>query len=140
MVQCGLGLAIDIDSINAITNQTTITVTGELDSTNYVVWVNGVKATATGGGNLSAYNVPVNSAGTAVFEALAIPTSDNGGYGMNNGGGGFNSSMLNPGNPGSTTGYHARLSRLRRINCRPLSGHRYADFRHSVDRVRRGDQ
>jgi len=100
VVQSSLGLTIDPNSIDDITNQTTITVTGALDTAGYAVWVNGVQAAfAPNGTDWSAYNVPVNGAGTAVFEALAIPTSDNGGYGTNNGGGGTNSSLQNPGNP-----------------------------------------
>ena len=62
------------------------TVTGTIDSSNYTVWVNGVKSTnyaanGLGGWNWSVDNVPIPAGGTAVIQALAIPNSDNGGNG-----------------------------------------------------------
>ena len=76
-------------------------VTGTINSTNYIVWVNGVKANNTGGNTWAATNVPMETAGTAAIQARAIPLSDNGGNGTG-GGGGTNTSLDDPGNPGST--------------------------------------
>ena len=81
-------------SVPDITNQTTVQVGGTVDS-GYTVWVNGVQATDLGGGYWTAYNVPVNGAGTAVFEAIAVASS----VSLTGGGGGTNSTLQNPGNP-----------------------------------------
>jgi hypothetical protein len=96
VVQSAIHMA--FTAIPDITNQVEVTVQGTIDTGGYAVWVNGVLATQSGM-SWEADNVPVNGAGTAVFEALAIPASDNGGYGNNNGGGGTNSTLQNPGNP-----------------------------------------
>jgi hypothetical protein len=63
-----------------------IVVRGTIDSTNFTVWVNGVRATNfTDNGNgtwhWQAYPVPLNSGGTATIQAVAIPNSVNGGQG-----------------------------------------------------------
>jgi len=63
-----------------------VTVTGTIDSTNFTVWVNGVVTTnVTDNGNgtwhWEAYDVPLNSGGTATIQAVAIPNSVNGGQG-----------------------------------------------------------
>jgi hypothetical protein len=63
-------------------------VTGSIDSTNYTVWVNGVKAWLNANGTWIASNAPVTPGGTAVFQARAIPNNDNGGNGTGGGGGG----------------------------------------------------
>ena len=77
-----------------ITSQTTVQVPGTVDS-GYTVWVNGVQAANFGGGAWLAYNVPVNGAGTAVFQAMAVASS----VSLTGGGGGTNSTLLNLGNP-----------------------------------------
>jgi hypothetical protein len=78
-----------------------VTVTGTInDPTDYTVWVNGVKASYTDdNGDWEADDVPTTPGGTAVFQARAIPNSDNGGNGT--GGGGTAASYANPGNPSS---------------------------------------
>ncbi len=62
-------------------------VNGTINSSDYTVWVNGTKALLTGDSWL-ATNVPVSAGGTAVFQARAIPSSDNDGYGSAAGTGG----------------------------------------------------
>ena len=66
-----------------------IPVTGTIsDSSDYTVWVNGVKATLNGDGTWTANNVYLPTGGTAVLQARAIPNSDNGGNGTGGTGGG----------------------------------------------------
>jgi len=94
-------VALNITYIDPITTQSAITVSGTINLTNYTVWVNGVMATNfPWDGNdypWTAYNVPVNGAGTAVIQASAIPDSET--NGLTGGGGGTNSSLSDPGNP-----------------------------------------
>ena len=83
-----------------ITCLTTADVSGTINSTGYSVWVNGLETTVLspcrpGLWSWTIPNVPVNGAGTAVFQAEAIPT----GGGYTGGGGGTNSTLQNPGNP-----------------------------------------
>jgi hypothetical protein len=105
--------------INAITdnlNQPTVTVSGTINATNYTVWVNGVAATNFGWNGTTypwtAYNVPMNGAGSAVVQACAIPQTptDNNGNGTTNGGGGTNSSLSNPGNPSAPDALYAEIN------------------------------
>ena len=98
VVQSSVGLS--ITTSDAITTQTAIGVSGTMDTTGYLVWVNGVLANQSGG-NWTAYNVPVNGDGVQVIQACAIPNTpaDNYGYGTGPGVGGTNSSLSNPGNP-----------------------------------------
>ncbi len=78
----------------------TVTVYGSInDANDYTVWVNGVKATLNGD-SWEADNVPNTPGGTAVFQARAIPNTDNGGNGSG-GSGGASASYTNPGNPDS---------------------------------------
>lgn len=78
----------------------TVTVTGTINLSDHTVWVNGVRATLNGDGTWSASDVPPGSGGTAVFQAVAIPNSDNGGNGSGGGAGGGASQ----GNPTSAAG------------------------------------
>jgi hypothetical protein len=76
-------------------------ITGKIDSTNFTVWLNGIKVTnytsdGQGAWNWQVEQVPHGSGGTAVFQAVAIPNSDNGGNGSGGSGGGM-------GNPGSSS-------------------------------------
>jgi hypothetical protein len=64
-----------------LAGQTLAIVTGTINSSDYTVWVNGVKAFMNGDGTWVASNTPVNAGGTAVFQARAIPNWDNGGNG-----------------------------------------------------------
>ena len=82
-----------------------VTVTGTIDAGGYSVWVNGVKA-ALNGTAWEADNVPTTPGGTAVFEARAIPNSDNGGNGTG-GSGGSSASYADPGNPNSAQAHDA---------------------------------
>jgi hypothetical protein len=96
-------LVLTFSSIPAISWQQKMDVAGSINSSSYSVWVNGVEATNfvdLGGGVLgwTAYNVPVNGNGTALIQAEAIPSTDNGGKGTG-GGGGTNSTLSNAGNP-----------------------------------------
>jgi hypothetical protein len=99
-----------IGPIGDITDQTSVWIQGTISAPDYSVWVNGVEATNLYG----VYDtnefpndymywcavVPVNSGGTALFEALAIPNGDHGGNGTpGTGGHGTNSTLQNPGNP-----------------------------------------
>jgi hypothetical protein len=68
------------------------TVTGTINSTNYTVWVNGVKATVNDSGAWTADNVPI--APQRLVQAAAIPNADNGGNGSG-GGAGLNPSSAN---------------------------------------------
>ncbi|MDE3066320.1 MAG: hypothetical protein KGJ60_02085, partial [Verrucomicrobiota bacterium] len=52
-----------------------MTIYGTINSSDYTVWVNGVKATVDGSGNWEADNMPNTPGGTAVFQARAIPTA-----------------------------------------------------------------
>ncbi len=78
-----------IDPISA--NQTTVT--GEINSNTFTVWVNGTKATMSSSPNgngvytWEADNVPIPPNGSLV-QVTAIPNSDNGGYGSWGNGGG----------------------------------------------------
>ena len=94
------GVILTLTPSSDITWQTTMEVSGTINSTGYSVWVNGLETTTLndcGGGlwSWSIPNVPVNGTGTAVFQAEAIPT----GGGYSGGGGGTNSTLQNPGNP-----------------------------------------
>jgi hypothetical protein len=95
-------VALNITYIDPITTQSAITVSGTINVTNYTVWVNGVMATNYPWDGTdypwTAYNVPVNGAGTAVIQASAIPDIPADGNG-NGTGSGTNSSVANPGNP-----------------------------------------
>ena len=82
-------------------NDPFITVTGTISTNDCKVWVNGVEVTNVSGGDWSVEGVPVNAGGTAVVQARAIPTSDNGGNGTG-GSGGQSASFDNPGNPNSS--------------------------------------
>ena len=95
---------ITFTSIPAISNQTSITVQGTIDTTGYMVWVNGVQATSDQDGtDWTAWNVPLNGTGTAVIQARAIPVTPADNYGNGSGGGGgTNSTLQNPGNPDPT--------------------------------------
>jgi hypothetical protein len=78
-----------------------ISVNGKIsDSSDYTLWVNGVKATLNGDGTWTANNVYLPSAGVAVIQARAIPNSDNGGNGTGGSGGGA-VTYDNMGNPSS---------------------------------------
>jgi hypothetical protein len=96
----------NVQSSVAITITSTIgsAMSGTIDLSNYLVWVNGVCATnfIWTGSNYAwtAYNVPVNGNGTVVAQVRAIPmdAADNFGNGTG-GGGGINSGPSNPGNP-----------------------------------------
>jgi len=102
-------VAITIDPITDNLNQPTVNVTGTISVSNYTVWVNGVSVMATNFGWTgtayfwSAINVPVNGAGCAVLQVVAIPdtAADNYGNGTTPGGGSTNCSLSNPGNPGA---------------------------------------
>jgi hypothetical protein len=67
-------LGLNIDPVSA--GQTTVT--GEINSTNYTVWVNGSPATNNGDGTWTA-QIPSIGVGGGRVQALAIPNSDNGG-------------------------------------------------------------
>lgn len=83
VVQGNLGLSVD----PIVTNQTMVT--GEIASSGYTVWVNGVKATNNNNGTWSAYNVPI-PANSSLVQVTAIPNTDNGGNGSGDGGSGVN--------------------------------------------------
>jgi hypothetical protein len=68
----------------------------------FPLWVNGMEVTNVSGGNWYVVGVPLNAGGTAVVQARAIPTSDNGGHGAG-GSGGASSTYENPGNPASAS-------------------------------------
>ena len=70
----GTNFTLTIDPLdpNAL-NTDVITVTGTVGDPSYSVLVNGIQATVDSGGNWQADNVPVNSGGTASFEAQAYP-------------------------------------------------------------------
>jgi hypothetical protein len=110
VAQSSVLLSIDQNVISGITDQKFVYVDGTISAPDYSVWVNGVEATNVYG----VYDtnefpddymywcavVPVNSGGTALFEAIAIPSGDNGGWGiLGTGGNGTNSTLQNPGNP-----------------------------------------
>jgi hypothetical protein len=76
-----------------------ITVTGSIDSTNYTVWVNGIKATLNTNGTWSAESVFYADGGVAVIQARAVPNSDNGGNGTTNLT--AHPNAIDPGNPSS---------------------------------------
>jgi hypothetical protein len=85
LIQGGAGLAVDpIPS-----NQTTVT--GEINTNTFTVWVNGVKATLSSSANVSgvftweANNVPIPR-NSSLVQVRAIPNSDHGGYGSWGGG------------------------------------------------------
>lgn len=83
-----VSLSINMPSSDQLWNQG-ITVSGTIsDWTDYAVWVNGVKATVDGYGNWTAANVDLPAGGTALFQARAIPMTDNGGNGSGGSGGG----------------------------------------------------
>ncbi len=88
-------------------NNANISVSGTISTTGFKVWVNGVEA-AISGSSWSADNVPLSEGGTALVQARAIPTSDNGGNGTG-GSGGTSSSYTNPGNPSSASAITAEL-------------------------------
>jgi hypothetical protein len=96
-------VALTIYPVDDNLNYPSVTVMGTIDNTNYAVWVNGVEATYFywygGAYYWMAFNVPVNGAGSVVFQARAIPYADHDGNGTVPGGGGTNSSLQNPGNP-----------------------------------------
>ncbi len=75
VVQGDLGLNVD-----PVTAGQTI-VTGEIDSSDYTVWVNGAEATDNDDGTWTAQIAPIALGGGTV-EAVAIPNSDNGGNGL----------------------------------------------------------
>ena len=56
-----------------------VRVTGRIDVTNHTVWINGVRAAVKPDGTWAAERVPVPPSNTAIFEATAIPNSENGG-------------------------------------------------------------
>ncbi|MGH7953664.1 MAG: hypothetical protein ACREFE_17340, partial [Limisphaerales bacterium] len=100
LFQSAIGLTINPPDSSQFWNPT-MTIYGTIsDSSDYTVWVNGVKATMNGDGTWEADNVPNTPGGTAVFQARAIPNTDNGGNGAG-GGGGDSASYDNPGNPDS---------------------------------------
>jgi hypothetical protein len=74
-------------------------VSGTVPSGLYAVWVNGIRATDYGDGTWLAENVPVNSGGTAILQARAIPLTDNGGLGNDDRSG--HTTNADPGNPTS---------------------------------------
>ena len=110
VVQSSVLMSIDPYVISSITDQTSVYVGGTVSAPGYSVWVNGVEATNLYGDyDTNEFPddymywcavVPVNSGGTALFEALAIPNGDASGYGLPgavwNGG---RPTLQNPGNP-----------------------------------------
>jgi len=84
---------------------------GSIGSTNYAVWVNGVRAQLDGYGGWTATNVPVAAGGTRLFQARAIPNSDNGGNGS--GSASFSADGSNSGNPASSQATDAELQQER---------------------------
>lgn len=74
-----------IDPPDVSVERSFTTVTGTINSSDYTVWVNGVKAWLNGDGTWIVTNTPVTPGGTAVFQARAIPNSDNGGNGRADG-------------------------------------------------------
>lgn len=89
-------------------HQPAVNVTGSFSGSDHAVWVNGIKATLNGDGTWLAENVSVNSGGTAVIQARAIPNSDNNGNGTGGGGG---TSMANSGNPSSSAAKDSELQK-----------------------------
>jgi len=71
VVQSPLVLTINPVTPDSQLWQATVNLTGTISSTNFAVWVNGVKGTNNGNGTWSANNVPVNDGGTATFTATA---------------------------------------------------------------------
>ena len=84
-------------------NKTTTSVTVSTVPAGYTVWVNGKKAYDNGGGVWTASDVPIPAGGTAVFEARAIPNSDNSGNGSGGGGGTTYQNLGNPSSAGAIT-------------------------------------
>jgi len=93
-------LGLTIDPVSDDPWQDTVTVTGTIDTGGYTVWLNGVQATQSGT-SWTASNVTNVPGGTAVFQARAIPDTDNGGSGS--GGGGASPRLSDPGNPRSAS-------------------------------------
>ena len=96
-------VAVTIDPLSeSVLNKPFVNVTGTINVNNHKVWVNGVEATLDNT-TWTAQNVPLNSGGTAIVQARAIPTTDNNGNGSGGGGSvGFDSSA-NPSSASSTT-------------------------------------
>ena len=99
VVQSAMALTIGDFSAQDL-NQGTIALSGTIGSTAYAVWVNGVRGTNNGDGTWSVPAAPLNWGGRVILEAVAIPTSDNGGNGTGGGGGApTNENMRNPASP-----------------------------------------
>ena len=83
-------------------NSSEVTVSGLINSADYQVWVNGVKASMNSTGTWTASPVPVPAGGTAVFAITAIPLSDNGGNGTPSTLPGADPATWNPTSPNAT--------------------------------------
>jgi len=103
-------LAFTVDGYQAAPFSPTMPTTyvwGSIDSTNCTVWVNGVRAELDGYGAWEVTNAPVTSGGTYLFQARAVPNTDNGGNGS--GSGSFSADYSNSGNPASSQAVDAEL-------------------------------
>jgi hypothetical protein len=78
-----------------------VTASGTIDSSDYAVWVNGVRASMVNG-TWQAQNVPMTPGGTAVFQVRAIPNTDHEGNGTG-GSGGTSATYESSGNPASSS-------------------------------------
>jgi hypothetical protein len=108
VVASSLGLTVDgYDgaAYTPILSQTAVW--GRIDSSDYTVWVNGVQAQVDDSGNWLATNVPVHSGSSYVFQARAIPNTDNGGHGSVSGG--FLPDYSSSGNPTSAQAVDAEI-------------------------------
>ena len=73
--------SVELNITDAPTTHPVATVRGTISAPGYTVWVNGRKATNNADGSWVAQRVPTTAGGTATFEAMAIPNTDNSGNG-----------------------------------------------------------
>src|ERR1051326_6920256 len=108
VTQSDLSITIDDVPDDQLHNWT-VDVTGTIGAvTGYKLWVNGRGATINSGGIWSAPGVRLNAGGTAIIQARAIPTSDNGGNGS---GGGGTPTYQDSGNPASASARDAEAQK-----------------------------
>ena len=107
LVQSPLALTINPVTDDSQLWQPTVSLSGTISDSSYVVWINGVAGVNNGDGTWSADNVPTTPGGVAVFDATAYPPAE--APANNAGGNGVNPQTANAQNTSTNPDKPVRL-------------------------------
>jgi hypothetical protein len=99
VIRSPVNITIDPPSTSDLASSYLSSVTGTVSDNQHSLWVNGVRATVNSDRTWQAVMVPLNTGGTVILQARAIPLSSNGGNGQTPAGG----NGSNPNDPNAAT-------------------------------------